>query len=415
MVSGPVRLKPGRFEELSTRFWPLAFPKTSFAARLDRFREVVGRAVEAVRAGLDAHAGDAALGVAELGVEGRRLDPELLDHVGGRDVGRDDLVGVRRGGARRAVDQEVAAVAAGALVGVPDDVRRLVRPIQPLRARVGQAGREPHDLVGIAVDQRQLREAPLIHRESHVRIRGVEHGAIGSDADDLLHAPDLERNRQIASLVDLDHDVALDVLLEARELDHDLVGPGEQVVGLEQSLVVGRRRERRASGHVRDVHGRPGHNRLARIHDSAGDSPTCFLGAQGRREQETHQEENHRAVHVSGRGTFRFHCHLPSAVGAQAVSMPAILHGVPWRPRVTSSGDTRSQTALLQRSGVPARRSENLDRPTALTLAWSIAEGCRAPKGYRRLRTVRPSTSRGRRPSDRRSTVPCFPSGGGRC
>ena len=47
---------------------------------------------------------------------------------------------VRGGGARRAVDQQVAAVAARAIHGVPDDVRRLERPIQPLVAGVRQAG-----------------------------------------------------------------------------------------------------------------------------------------------------------------------------------------------------------------------------------------------------------------------------------
>ena len=34
MRTGPVRLKPGRFEEVSGRSWPRAFPKKSFAARL---------------------------------------------------------------------------------------------------------------------------------------------------------------------------------------------------------------------------------------------------------------------------------------------------------------------------------------------------------------------------------------------
>ncbi len=119
--------------------------------------EVVDRAVVAVRPGLDAHAGDAALGVAELSVEGRGLDLELLDEVGRRDVARDDLVGVGRGRARSPVDQQVAAVAARAVVGEPDDVRRLVGPVQPLVTRVGEAGGEAHDLVRVAVDQRELR------------------------------------------------------------------------------------------------------------------------------------------------------------------------------------------------------------------------------------------------------------------
>ena len=35
MLTGPPRVKPGRFEELSMRSWPRAFPKKSFAPRLD--------------------------------------------------------------------------------------------------------------------------------------------------------------------------------------------------------------------------------------------------------------------------------------------------------------------------------------------------------------------------------------------
>ena len=35
MLSGPPTVKPGRFELLSILPWPLAFPKKSFAPRLD--------------------------------------------------------------------------------------------------------------------------------------------------------------------------------------------------------------------------------------------------------------------------------------------------------------------------------------------------------------------------------------------
>src|SRR5262249_36181746 len=44
-----------------------------------RLAPEVGRAMQRVRAGLDADAGDAAFGVAELSVEGRGLDFEFLD------------------------------------------------------------------------------------------------------------------------------------------------------------------------------------------------------------------------------------------------------------------------------------------------------------------------------------------------
>src|SRR5215510_11181988 len=74
---------------------------------------VVARAVQRVRARLDADAGHAALGVAELGVVGRGLDFEFLDDVSRRNVRRDHLVGVVRGSARRAVNRQVAAIGPG--------------------------------------------------------------------------------------------------------------------------------------------------------------------------------------------------------------------------------------------------------------------------------------------------------------
>ena len=266
--------------------------------------------MEAVRPGLDADAGHTALGVAELGVEGRGLDPELLNEIGGRDVGRDDLVGVRGGGARRAVDQQVAAVAARAVVGVPDDVRRLVRPVQPLVTRVGQAGRESHDLVRVAVDQRELREALRVHREAQVGVRLVERGPLGGDDDFLLHGSDFEHDGQVARLVDLEPHVIPDVLLETRDLDRDLVGAGKQIVDLEQAFAVGRGRHRRASCHVRDAHGSPGNRCLAGVRDSAGYPGACFLSEQGNRHEKGHQHENYGPGPATGWGEFRFHVRL---------------------------------------------------------------------------------------------------------
>ena len=125
------------------------------------------------------------------------------------------VVGVRRGGARHAVDQQVAAVAARAVHGVPDDVRRLERPIQPLVTGVRQAGREPHDLVGIAVDQRERREALLVDDQPQARVRGVHRGGLGDDVDRLLDRADLQDDGQVARLGDLEDDVLLDDLLEA--------------------------------------------------------------------------------------------------------------------------------------------------------------------------------------------------------
>ena len=210
---------------------------------LVRLREVVGRAAEAVRPRLDADARDPALGVAELGVERRRLHLEFLHEVGGRHVGRDDLVGVRRGGARRAVNQQVAAVAARALEGVADDVRRLVRPIQPLAARVRQARRETHDLVGIAVDQRQRREARLIHHQPQVRVRGVHRGASATTLTDSSMRADFQDDRQVARLASIWRTTfSWTYFLKPASSTVDRVGAGQQVVDLEQALLVGRRR-----------------------------------------------------------------------------------------------------------------------------------------------------------------------------
>ena len=68
--------------------------------------------MEAVGAALDAHVGHAALRLAELGVEGVGLDPELLHDVGGRHVGCGHFEGIGGGGGRRAVNRDVVQVAA---------------------------------------------------------------------------------------------------------------------------------------------------------------------------------------------------------------------------------------------------------------------------------------------------------------
>ncbi len=190
-------------------------------AELVRLREVVRRAMEGVGPGLDADAGDAALRVAELRVERRGLHLELLHEVGRRHVGRDDLVGVGGGGARGAVDQQVAAVAARALVGVADDVRRLVRAIQTLAAGVRQAGRQPHDLVGVTVDQWQRRDARLIDHQPEVGVGRVDGRRRGRDGERLFHRADLEHDLHVDGLGHRHDDVVLDVLLEPLEFDGD--------------------------------------------------------------------------------------------------------------------------------------------------------------------------------------------------
>ena len=300
MRTGPLRVKPGRFEEVSGRVLAPLVPEEVVRGQALRLGEVVDRAVEPVRPGLDADAGDAALGVAELGVESRGLHLELLDEVGGRDVGRDDLVLVRGGRARRAVDQQVAAVAARPVEGEADDVGRLVGPVQALAARVGEAGREAHDLVRVAVDQGELRDSPRVHGEAHVRARRVEDGALRGHVDRLLHAPDLEHDGQVAGLADLDLDLVLDVLLEAGDLDRHLVGAGEEEVEQEQPLAAGRRGGRGSPCRVGQSHRRPGDRGLRGVRDAAGDPSAGFLGAGRRRKEESRQCESRHARGADG-------------------------------------------------------------------------------------------------------------------
>ena len=290
---------------------------------LVRLREVVRRPAETVGARLDADARDAALRVAELGVERRRLHLEFLHEIRGRDVGRDHFVRVRRGGARRAVNQQVAAVAARALVGVADDVRRLVGAVQPLTSRVGQARRQAHDLVRVAVDERQRREARPIHDQAQVRVRRVDRRNLGDDADRLRERAHFQHDREIARLGHLENDAFLDVGLEAGQLDSDLVRARQEEIGLEQPLLVRGHGDRRVSGGIRDRHGRPGNRSLGRVGDAAGDSSACLLRVQGPGEDEGHHQEDHRPVHEPGWMTLPFHCYLPSPVGGWPSRLPA--------------------------------------------------------------------------------------------
>ena len=128
-----------------------------------RLRENIRRTVQRIRAGLDADAGDAAFRVAELRVERRRLHLELLNNIGRRHIAGDNFVGVRRRRAGRAVNRQIAAVAARAVNRVADDMRRLERAIQPLRTGMCDAGRRADKRLRIAVYERHFRHALLIH------------------------------------------------------------------------------------------------------------------------------------------------------------------------------------------------------------------------------------------------------------
>ena len=160
--------------------------------------------MQRVGAGLDAQVGDAPFGVAEAGVERGGLHLELLDDVGRRHVGGDDLAGVRGRGARHAVDRQVAAVAARAVHRVADDVGRLERPIEPGRAGVRDAGGEADQRVRIAVRRRQLGDPPGIDDVAERGVGGLEQRRRRRYGDFFDGAADLERDVELEAIGDAD-------------------------------------------------------------------------------------------------------------------------------------------------------------------------------------------------------------------
>ena len=218
--------------------------------RLRRLAEVDG-AGELVGAGLDHEVGDAALGIARRGVERRGLDLELLDDVGRRHVGGDDLARVRRRRARDAVDGQVAAIAAGAVHRVADDVRRFERPVEPGGAGVGDARREADEGVGIAVRRRQRRDAARVDDVAERGVGRLEQRRVGDDVDRFGRGAGGQREVDVQPVGDSQLDFAAR-LGEALELGSDAVGAGDEERRLEQAGIIGDDGDRGAHRHVGD-------------------------------------------------------------------------------------------------------------------------------------------------------------------
>ena len=269
---------------------------------LRRLREI-GRARERIAARLDAQVGHASLGVAHRRVEGGRLHLELLDDVGWRHVRRDDLSGVRRGSARHAVDGQVAAVAARAVHRVPDDVRRLEGTIEAGRAGVGDAGGQADQVVRIAVRRRQLGDAPGIDDVAERAVGGFEEGRRGADRHFLDRAANFERDLELEPIGDADVDRFTHPLLESRELDRDLVGPGNQIGNLKESIAVRHGRNVRAHRDVRRGHRGAGHQALAGVDDCSRNRASRVL----RRRGERHDGEEDDGDQACNRGLCRVH------------------------------------------------------------------------------------------------------------
>src|SRR5439155_14060222 len=91
------------------------------------------------------------------------------------------------------------------------------------------AGLEKRKLREVAVAQRQLLDATLIHKVSHRCRRGLYHGRFSSDLHRGAHLADLERMVYHGILADRQRDSAAHAGLEAGKGRADLVAPGLQV------------------------------------------------------------------------------------------------------------------------------------------------------------------------------------------
>jgi len=150
-----------------------------------------------------------------------------------------------------------------------------------------QAGREPHDLVGVAVNQRQRREARLVDDKPEVGVGRVHRGDLGGDADGFLQRADLQDDGQVARFGHLQDDVLLHVRLEAGQFDGDLVGARQEEVRLEEPLLVGGDGDRGIPGRFRNGHGRPGNRPFRGVRHPPGDAAARLLRADGRRKART--------------------------------------------------------------------------------------------------------------------------------
>ena len=319
----------------------LALAKKSLANSPFGVLREIGRARERVAARLDAQVGHASLGVAHRRVEGGRLHLELLDDVGRRHVRRDDLAGVRGGGARHAVDGQVAAVAARAVHRVADDVRRLEGTIEARRAGVGDAGGQADQVVRIAVRRRQLGDAPGVDDVAERAVGGFEERRLGADGHFLDRAANFERDVELEPIGDAHVDRFTHPLLESRELDRDLVGAGNQIGNLKEPVRVRHGRNVRAHRDVRRGHRGAWHQTLAGVDDRSRDRASRVL----RRRGERHDGEKDDGDQACNRGLCRVHgSPVPQLSVFRAASLSPRRRALPrpgWRGVKVSDSETQ--------------------------------------------------------------------------
>jgi hypothetical protein len=229
----------------------------------------VSLARELVGSGLQHEVRHAAFGVAEAGVERRRLYLELLDQALRRHERGGDLSRIRGGGARQAVDRHVAAVRAHAVHRVADDVGGLEGTIEAGRSHERGAGGEADERIRIAVRDGQLGDAARVDHLAERAAGGFEERRFSGHRDRFFGGADLERQLEPQPIVHADLDALAHQLLESRELHGDLVGAGDQIGNLEESLAVRDRGDAGVPLHVGDRDSSTRDDRLAAVDDRA--------------------------------------------------------------------------------------------------------------------------------------------------
>jgi len=206
--------------------------------------DVVGRAVKGVGSRFETHVDDAALGLADGGVERRGLHLELADQVGGRNPGRDEFVsgpGVSRGAVYRAVQHHIAAVRAGSIHGVSHDVSRLERAVQGEAHGEGDPGRQLDEVVGVTVRNRQFGHPAGVHHRAHGSAGGFQQRRFRHHRYLFCNLAYLQGEIDLEPVVDAQFKAVLNHTLEPGGLGFDAVGAGDQVRQQVVALSVGHR------------------------------------------------------------------------------------------------------------------------------------------------------------------------------
>jgi hypothetical protein len=221
------RHRPARVAELRQRD-VVRVGEEVVREELRRGLHEIRRAAEGVGPRFEAEVRHAAFRVAEGGVEGRRLNLELLDDVLRRHERGGDLSRSGRGRARHAVDRDVAPVGARAVHRVADDVRRLEGAVEPGRTHERGAGRQADERERVAVRRRQLGDAACVHHLAERRARRVEQRRRGDDRDLFGGAADLEHHLELQPIADAQLHLVVHEPCEALHLGGTRYCPGSR-------------------------------------------------------------------------------------------------------------------------------------------------------------------------------------------